>query len=196
MKRTIVALVLMMLAVLSLFSAKIEYEALPESGLSEKLTIVLDLGPDSPVVLPGVEIGFSGNEINDINDEVEIINGQRFDLTLDESSTYASASDDIYVYWKIHGNRNIRANLQIDSPLRNENGDYLDWSAGVDGSDRKVGMDTYYDDVLAFIPQDHIRAANPVAGSRELEIVTEELNDGNVVPGEYIGELKLNIAIN
>lgn len=195
MKRIVFASIAL-LALTSLFSARIEHEALPQSGLSEKLTIVLDLRADSPIVFPGVEIGFSSNEITDFKDEVEVINGQRFSLTFEESSTHASASDDIYVYWKIKGRPNLKANLVIEGPLENSRGDSLDWSAGVVDSTYRVGVDSYYTGALSFIPNEQLRASGPIAGSRKLEILTEELNAGNVVPGEYIGELKLNIAIN
>lgn len=195
MKR-IVTLLIPMLALASLFSARIEHEALPSSGLSEKLSIVLDLSASSPLVIPGVEIGFSSNEINEMDDEVEIINGQHFDLTFEETATHASVSDDIYVYWKLKGNTKVNAYLQIDSPLENRRGDIIDWSAGVEDEEYRVGMDTYYNGSLAFIPQEQLRASASAVGSKKLEIKTEELNTGDVIPGEYIGELKLNIAIN
>ena len=195
MKRIVFASIAL-LALTSLFSAKIEHEALPSAGLSETITIILDFESISPIAFPGIEIGFSSNEITDIDDEVEVINGQRFSLTFDDSSAHATALDDIYVFWKIKRNTKLRAALSIEEPLKNSRGDSLDWSAGVADSTYKVGKDSYYTGSLSFIPSEQLRADGPIAGSRKLEIITEELNTGNVVPGEYIGELKLNIAIN
>ena len=195
MNRRVIALFIMMLTITSIFSAKIEHEFLPSQGLGEKLTVVLNLGPDATFYISGVEIGFSSNEINDINDEVEIINGKKFALTFEESNSHASVVDDIYVYWKIKNNHHINATLQIEGPLTNGSGEQLDWSAGVVDGSYKIGIDSYYTGSLAVLPQEVQRASGPVAGSRELEIVTKELNSENVVPGEYIGELKLNISI-
>ena len=192
MKKVMILSIITFFLLASLSAAELIHESLPSQGLSDKIVVTLNLGLDS-MIIPGVEVGFSRNEINDMNDNVEVINGSTVDMIFKDDGTHFLVSDDIYVYWKIKGNPNISAELNIPGPLRDRRGDYLDWSAGFEDGSYKIGAEVYYSQALSVFSG---RTAYPAAGSRKLEIATMNLNEGNVVPGEYIGELELNISIN
>lgn len=192
MKKVMIQSLVTFLLMASLSAAELIHESLPSQGLSDKIVVSLDLGLGS-MVIPGVEVGFSRNEINDMSDNVEVINGNTVDMAFKDDGTHSLVSEDIYVYWKIKGNPNISAELNISEPLRNRHGDYIDWSAGFEDGSYKIGEEVYYSQALAVFSG---RTAYPAVGSRKLEIATMNLNEGNVVPGEYIGELELNISIN
>ena len=135
------------------------------------------------------DIGFSKNEISDFSDPViSLENGEIEQLII--SGDVATASSPLYVYWKILSSNNVSASLSIPSALRGEAGE-LDWMVSLADGSASVASNSG-SKAIAVIPES---AAFGNIGSAELLISTENVNGGEVLPGEYKGELRLSISI-
>ena len=175
--------VLLIICILPSFAA---YQGghLDDNGLSENVKVVLDLDNFSEF-----DIGFSKNEISDFSDPViSLENGEIEQLII--SGDVATASSPLYVYWKILSSNNVSASLSIPSALRGEAGE-LDWMVSLADGSASVASNSG-SKAIAVIPES---AAFGNIGSAELLISTENVNGGEVLPGEYKGELRLSISI-
>ena len=142
----------------------------------------------TPKVEDLVEISFSRNEVNDFFDEVIKIDGDGTEELL-VTGNYATNAEDLYIYWKIKSVQNISASISIPYALKGSSGE-IDWSVYLlDDSLTRISSDGDKNEASIIRPS---RSASQV-GSVALSINTETLNSGEVLPGEYTGELKLNI---
>ena len=156
---------------------------LGETGLSTDLTVTFD-----PSALNIVDIGFSRNEINSIGDEVYGFRQSDIeDLIIDgDTATYMNS---IYIYWRIMSSSRLSATLSIDEPLKGANGE-IDWEVRLVEENKSISSDEDNDLELDFMNPEHYYGT---AGSSELSIGTKSMNYGGLLPGEYTGELRLNI---
>ena len=100
--------------------------------------------------------------------------------------------ESICIYWKILSGSNITASISIPAALRGEGGE-LEWSVGYsDGTER---IDSTASDTSLAVVRHETRGRAKNIGSTELFINTENLNSGDVIPGIYTGELRLDISI-
>lgn len=152
-------------------------------GLSTSLGISFD-----PAALNVVDIGFSRNRINDIRDEVHAFEESDLEDMIINGDV-ATYMNDIYIYWRIMSSSRLSATLSIEEPLRGVNGE-LDWEVRLVDENTSISSDEDNDLELDFMNPDHYYGT---AGSAELSINTKTLNSRDVIPGEYTGELRLNI---
>lgn len=154
---------------------------------SVSLPVTLRLG-DSDYI----EVGFSRNAITSFSDEVEDISGETIPLvTVGEAATRAKPVGDIYMYWKIMSAKSLQADLTIKGSMSNSAGDVLDWYVSLPDAGLSIASNSYETSLSV------MRSARSFTdfGSTRIDIGTELLDAGDVVPGEYKGELKLSISV-
>lgn len=139
-----------------------------------------------------IEVGFSRNGITSFTDEVEDISGETISLvTAGESGTAAKPSEDIYIYWKIMSPAALKADLEIMDSLIGSDGSAIEWYVALPESGLSIAS-SGYDTSMSLLPP--TRSFTDF-GSTKLDIGTESLDAGDVVPGEYKGELRLSISV-
>lgn len=184
MKKILLVLLLLFVS-LSVFSASSESTSfLSGEGLSAELNVSIN-----PGVFNNIDVGFSRNEIVNYDDEVlKIEDGETEDLTVADASAYLE--DSIYVYWKIRSSNKVSASLSILSALKGLGGE-IDWSISLKDGSKSISSEDKEQELPI------ISATNTYGnvGSAELLINSNDLSRGNIVPGTYIGDLRLNIAI-
>ena len=154
---------------------------------SVSLPVTLRLG-DSDYI----EVGFSRNAITSFNDEVEDISGETIPLvTVGEAAMRATPAEDIYLYWKIMSAKSLRADLTIKGSMLNPAGDELDWYVTLPETGLSIASNSYETSLSL------MRSGRSFTdfGSTRIDIGTELLDAGDVVPGEYKGELRLSISV-
>ena len=92
-------------------------------------------------------------------------------------------------YWRIMSSSRLSATLSIDEPLKGANGE-IDWEVRLVEENKSISSDEDNDLELDFMNPEHYYGT---AGSSELSIGTKSMNYGGLLPGEYTGELRLNI---
>lgn len=152
---------------------------------SVSLPVYLDLSKDSYV-----EIGFSQNGITNFTDEVIDISGGTVSLIPDENTAIARPDSEIYVYWKILASSMLSASLEISDSLIGPSGEALEWFVTKPISGDRIES-TGETQLSVFGPERYYTSI----GSTLLDIGTEALDSGDVVPGEYKSELKLSISV-
>ena len=175
-------LLLMFLIMISAYSESRVSDSNIENGLKATTQVVFN-----PATISHFNVGFSRNEIKNYTDEVVPLDEDGIeDLFIDGNS--AINMEEIYVYWKILTFNKVSASISIPYALKGENGE-LDWNVNlVDGS-ASISSNGEQEEIDV-IPSS---TSFGTVGSVGLSINTENLNDGNLLPGEYIGELRLNI---
>ena len=152
-------------------------------GLSANTTVTFD-----PRNINDVNIGFSRNEIRTYDDEVErIIDGSTEDLTVGDGGIEDKS---IYVYWKIRSTSKVSASLSILSSLKGKDGE-IDWSIGLKDGSASISSKEMEEELSIVNGSETFGTV----GSSEVIIRTENINNQALVPGDYIGDLRLNIAI-
>ena len=138
-----------------------------------------------------VEIGFSRNLIKNFDDEVESITGDVVPILFSGDSVLSGEPDgDVYVYWKIFSPFEVSAELAISEALKGKYGS-IDWYVSLVETGDSISSGEYADSMSVIHPTTRYISI----GSMKLDIGTESLETGDVVPGIYKGELKLNISI-
>ena len=188
MKKVLFFLTLLIVLSLSIYSKSVSGYGLSEEGSSTSVDIVLDTSN-----ITAFDIGFSRNKIDDFNDIIDQIAwGDISDLELNEE--IAASEGKVYLYWIILSPNNVSASLSIPSALQGKNGE-IDWTVSVadDQEGKSISSNTEGEEELPILKTSNTWKE---IGSTELYINTENLNNGEVIPGEYIGELRLKILIN
>lgn len=158
-------------------------------NLAAELPVVLDLTENGQAF---VEIGFSSNVVNSLNDEIDMITGNTVPIEFSSGSDMnGQVTDDVYVYWKILSAIDVKAELAISEALKGQYGN-IDWFVSIDETEDRIGGGDYSRSLSILTPD----AKFVSIGSVKLDIGTENLETGDVIPGVYMGELKLNISIN
>lgn len=185
MKKVLFFLTLLIVLSLSIYSKSVSGYGLSEEGSSTSVDIVLDTSN-----ITAFDIGFSRNKIDDFNDIIDQIAwGDISDLELNEE--IAASEGKVYLYWIILSPNNVSASLSIPSALQGKNGE-IDWTVSVadDQEGKSISSNTEGEEELPILKTSNTWKE---IGSTELYINTENLNNGEVIPGEYIGELRLKI---
>ena len=100
-------------------------------------------------------------------------------------------AEDIYLYWKIMSAKSLRADLTIKGSMLNPAGDELDWYVTLPETGLSIASNGYKTSLAL------MRSGRSFTdfGSTRIDIGTELLDAGDVVPGEYKGELRLSISV-
>ena len=136
-----------------------------------------------------IEVGFSYNQISHFSDKVDFAVKEKHNITVKEDGSSSESDDDIYVYWKILSANSVSADLMVPSALKNDE-EQIDWMIALQTGE-SIGYGEYSDLLRVLSPTSKF----VTVGSHKLDINTIELKERDVVPGEYTGELKLNISI-
>ena len=154
-----------------------------DDGASTTAEVVIDT---SKINL--VKLGFSKNEIKDIKDEIIALENEVQDLYFDSEAF--SNDEEIYVYWLILSPHMVNASLSIPNALQSD-GDRIEWSVKfANKPDVVISSNNESESELCLFPQSK---SFGTIGSAELVIETENVSTGDILPGEYKGELRLNI---
>ena len=138
-----------------------------------------------------IEIGFSKNPITSFDEEVEDISGETIPLiTTEGEASRAAPVEDIYIYWKIMSAKTLRADLTIKDSMLNPAGDEMDWYVMLP----EAGLSIASNDDTSLSVMRSSRSFTDF-GSTKLDIRTVTLDEGDYVPGEYKGELRLSISV-
>lgn len=183
MRKRLFLVALFMIPLLSIYSEPGFGYGTDVEDVSATVEVVLDVSSISVF-----DIGFSRNKIDDINDVIDLIKEESVnDLELNEE--ISSAEGRIYLYWVLMNPKNVSASISIPSALQGKNGE-IDWSVSVVEEEEKVISSTEEETELPVL---EVKDSWAEVGSAELYINTENLNHGESIPGEYIGELRLKI---
>ena len=138
-----------------------------------------------------IEVGFSKNPITSFDEEVEDISGETIPLiTTGGDASRAAPVEDVYLYWKIMSAKTLRADLTIKDSMSNPAGDEMDWYVMLP----EAGLSIASNDDTSLSVMRSSRSFTDF-GSTKLDIRTMALDEGDFVPGEYKGELRLSISV-
>ena len=158
-----------------------------DSDLSSSLEIIFN-----PSSIEIMEFGFSRNKVTNTYEEIELIeNGSVEDLVFNDDNSAQEGR--VYLYWLILSPRTISASLSLSmtSPLKGKNGE-IDWNVNLADDERSIlSSRNIGSDLQITLTSDTFGSI----GSVGLDITTENLNQGEIVSGEYTGELRLDISI-
>lgn len=190
--KTRIAILLISLISIPLLSAFAGSSAsaseLPTDGISASMPVTLNfLG--CPGGVNYVEVGFSRNPIDDISDYVVAPKSNEVYATAYISDESIHMEDKLHVYWKLFTGESIKASLSMTGALHNVSSNQtLDWSVLLEDEEEAIGSGNYSNEVSVV---EH--NGGRTSGSRELDIWTDSINTGDLIPGEYKGELRLSI---
>lgn len=177
--------IILMLSTLLIFSSSLfSLSNVSGSVLDEERSASLQVFFD-PRNIEDVDIGFSYSA-NPLEDEKKLDEGHVEDLLVGEES--AVNMNEIYIYWRIFSFRNLSASISIPYALHGESGE-IDWNVGLIDGSASISSSNAGEEIDIVKHSDDFASA----GSVGLSINTEKLNSGDVIPGEYSGELRLSI---